>query len=254
MMEFPDNEALFSVDDQWMIGSALLVKPVTESGATSVSVLLPKISDRCGFAGASLPWYELESLKQVVYPSSGGEAVSFAVDLSSIPVFLRPGSIIPRKMRLRRSSKLMFYDPYTLVITAGECGRAEGSLYLDDETSYAHEEANMFAVKKYVFTGTDLISSPAKPSFYSINKGATLVPSPKFTAINMVERIVIGGQSKAPKRVTATVVSKEGGGSSSTSEGVVVDLAFGYDKENKIIVVKKPGVKVIDDWTIHFEF
>ena len=36
--------------------------------------------------------------------------------LAQIPVFLRGGSIIPKKMRVRRSSSLMANDPYTLVV------------------------------------------------------------------------------------------------------------------------------------------
>jgi alpha-glucosidase (family GH31 glycosyl hydrolase) len=88
--EFPENENLFTVDDQWMVGSSLLVKPVTEAGAKSVNVILPKITDRCG--GTVLPWYELETLKAVNYPVLGGETVSYPVDLATIPAFIRPGS------------------------------------------------------------------------------------------------------------------------------------------------------------------
>ena len=33
-----------------------------------------------------------------------------------IPVFQKGGAIIPQKNRIRRSSSLMKYDPYTLVV------------------------------------------------------------------------------------------------------------------------------------------
>ena len=39
--EFPDDAATFALDDQWMVGSALLVKPATDAGQTSVDVYLP---------------------------------------------------------------------------------------------------------------------------------------------------------------------------------------------------------------------
>jgi hypothetical protein len=159
----------------------------------------------------------------------------------------------------------MFYDPYTLIITPGECsGKAEGILYLDDETSYAHEEAGMFAVKKLSFNGNELRSSTAKKVMFSINKGSNVVAAPKFTAVNVIERIVIGGQQRSPKRVTATYPSSSPSSSSSDPSAVTstvgkgemmtVDLLFGYDKDNKIIIIKKPGMKVIDDWSISFEF
>lgn len=45
--EWPTDEQLFGLDDQFMVGSALLVKPIVSAGATSTDVLLP---------GAE-PWY-----------------------------------------------------------------------------------------------------------------------------------------------------------------------------------------------------
>ena len=41
-MEYPKDEAGFSLDDQYFVGSSgLLVKPVTEKGAKEASVYLP---------------------------------------------------------------------------------------------------------------------------------------------------------------------------------------------------------------------
>jgi hypothetical protein len=50
-VEFPDEDETFDMQDQWMVGSALLVKPVTASGQSSLSVYL---------AGKQ-PWYDVES-------------------------------------------------------------------------------------------------------------------------------------------------------------------------------------------------
>ena len=58
-------------------------------------------------------WYDFHTLSRV---DTASAAVTVPAPLEKIPVFLRGGKIIPRKMRLRRSSKLMFYDPYTLII------------------------------------------------------------------------------------------------------------------------------------------
>ena len=40
-MEYPKTAELFSVDDQYLIGRDLLVKPVTSEGATTTTVLFP---------------------------------------------------------------------------------------------------------------------------------------------------------------------------------------------------------------------
>jgi alpha-glucosidase (family GH31 glycosyl hydrolase) len=87
-VEFPDQPEMFTVEDQWLIGSSLLVKPVVDSGVKSVSVTFPKVEDNCN-SGTTLPWYEYESLKAMSVHSGH---VNYPVELSTIPLFLRPGN------------------------------------------------------------------------------------------------------------------------------------------------------------------
>lgn len=58
--------------------------------------------------------------------------------LDRVPVFQREGSIIPRKMRIRRSTVAMKNDPYTLVVIADGEGQATGNLYIDDEATFEY--------------------------------------------------------------------------------------------------------------------
>uniref|UniRef100_G3Q055 Glucosidase II alpha subunit b n=1 Tax=Gasterosteus aculeatus aculeatus TaxID=481459 RepID=G3Q055_GASAC len=62
------------------------------------------------------------------------------VTMSSIPVFQRGGSIIPRKMRVRRSSSCMTHDPYTLYVALNLQRTAEGELYIDDGHTFNYEK------------------------------------------------------------------------------------------------------------------
>ena len=241
-LEFPDVEDSFRIDDQWMVGNSLLVKPVTDSGANSVNVYLPDIKDKCSNnANKPLPWYDLETLRPV-YAATGGNYVNVQAPLSKIPVFIKPGTILSRKMRLRRSSKLMYFDPYTLVIAPGACGQAEGLLYLDDEHTFAHEESGMFALRKFSFSGTELRSSTARTVFNPVGRSTPLIASPDFTAVNTVERNVIAGQSTAPKKVILT------------SNNIKTNLFFTFDESNGVLTIKKPDVRVMDDWTVSLEF
>lgn len=61
-------------------------------------------------------------------------------DVSPVPnllVYQRGGSIIPRKLRIRRSSTQMASDPISLAIALdAKAERAEGDLYLDDGRTY----------------------------------------------------------------------------------------------------------------------
>ena len=49
-MEFPSEKQYFDVEDQYFIGSTLLVHPVTNSGATSVEVQFPGEDEVCTVA------------------------------------------------------------------------------------------------------------------------------------------------------------------------------------------------------------
>ena len=98
--EFPDDETTFAMDDQWMIGSALLVKPVTEEGQTSTDVYLPAASasasassDR-GFSSLITDsWYDLHSLQRMP-PSAHGMKTHIDAPLDKIPVFIRSGMYV----------------------------------------------------------------------------------------------------------------------------------------------------------------
>lgn len=75
--EFPQDAAAWDCQDEYCFGPDLLVAPVLEPGAQSRPVYLP--------AGAS--WTELHT--GAVY--AGGQTVTAAAPLATIPVFLRDG-------------------------------------------------------------------------------------------------------------------------------------------------------------------
>lgn len=67
------------------------------------------------------------------------ESASF-FHMLQIPVYQRGGSIIPRKDRVRRASSLMREDPYTLVVALNTEGKAQGTLYIDDEHTFEYRQ------------------------------------------------------------------------------------------------------------------
>lgn len=75
-------------------------------------------------------WYDMDTLK-----ATAPGTVTVACPLSKTVAFQRAGSIIPRKMRVRRSSHVMTNDPYTLFVALNAAHNASGSLYLDDRDS-----------------------------------------------------------------------------------------------------------------------
>lgn len=80
-MDWPQDERVRDVGDQFMFGPAFLVAPVTEPGAGSRSVYLPQ----------AVAWYDFWTGKRL----SGTEIIEVAAPLERIPLFVRGGSIVP---------------------------------------------------------------------------------------------------------------------------------------------------------------
>src|SRR5258708_10405925 len=80
-MDFPNDPRVAEIGDEYMFGSAFLVAPVTEQGATTREVYLP--------AGAD--WYNFWTNKCV----HGGQSILVDAPIETIPLFVRAGSILP---------------------------------------------------------------------------------------------------------------------------------------------------------------
>ncbi len=80
-VDFPDDERAWAVDDQMMFGPDVLVAPVTEAGARSRPVYLPRTGR----------WRHVWSGR--VY--EGGAEVVEEAPLSHIPVYVREGAQVP---------------------------------------------------------------------------------------------------------------------------------------------------------------
>jgi alpha-glucosidase (family GH31 glycosyl hydrolase) len=79
-MEFQDSPAMRSVDDQVMLGEALMICPVTETGARSRKIILPE--------GV---WHDFWSERSWI----GNIAVEYPAPLNRMPILARGGTILP---------------------------------------------------------------------------------------------------------------------------------------------------------------
>jgi alpha-D-xyloside xylohydrolase len=80
-MDFPNDPAVANLGDEYMLGPAFLVAPVTIQGQTSRPVYLP--------AGAD--WYDYWTNRKY----AGGQTVTADAPIDRIPLFVRAGSIVP---------------------------------------------------------------------------------------------------------------------------------------------------------------
>jgi alpha-D-xyloside xylohydrolase len=80
-LDFPSDPKVADIRDEYMLGPAFLVAPVTEQGATSRQVYLPAGTD----------WYNFWTGDRV----KGGQTIDVAAPIDTIPLFVRAGSIVP---------------------------------------------------------------------------------------------------------------------------------------------------------------
>ncbi|XP_015240151.1 PREDICTED: neutral alpha-glucosidase AB isoform X4 [Cyprinodon variegatus] len=210
-VEYPQDPATFALDDEFLLGRDLLVHPVTEEGARGVTAYLP---------GKDEVWFDIHTFQK----HNGVQNLYIPVTMSSIPVFQRGGSIIPRKLRVRRSSACMEDDPYTLYVALDNRRTAEGELYIDDGHTFNFEKRE-FILRKFSFTNNVLSS-------------VNLEPDAQFTTKSWVERIIILGASK-PSKITLR-----------TSDDQENQLEFDFDASMSVLTIRKPGMNVGADWTV----
>ncbi|XP_031551690.1 neutral alpha-glucosidase AB-like [Actinia tenebrosa] len=210
-VEYPKDKSTFTIDDEYLIGTDMLVKPVTTAGQTTMDVYLP---------GKDEYWYHLDTLKIF----RGGNSVTVEAPLDKIPVFQRGGSIFPRKQRIRRCSSLTHDDPYTLTLALDMKGEAEGDLYIDDGHTFAYKNG-AFAYMKFSFKQGKLVANNVKPNT-------------SFKTKAWIERIVILGISNSPKSIVLR------------SDGKETQLPFSHDSTTFVLNIKKPAVIADSEWAI----
>lgn len=226
-MQYPKEKALYDMDHQYLIGSDLLVHPVIESGASQAEVVFP----------AQDSWYDVDTLTiaSEAFDSKGVTSKIIKADLDKIPAFQKGGSIIPRKLRLRRSTMMMKKDPYTLYVALDPSLKASGILYMDDEESFGYTKRQEYALA--VFTAD--LSAGKLSNKVTVGSGWTSQTS-SMAGDRMVERIVIMGLKKSPKRIVLAGSDEE--------------LGFVFNSDQKVVTIRKPEVSALLEWEIQISF
>ncbi|XP_073725622.1 neutral alpha-glucosidase C [Misgurnus anguillicaudatus] len=163
-VEFPKDTDMFAVENQYMIGSALLVCPVTDPGVSEVKVLLP---------GSDQLWYATDTAKV----HGGGRILDFPVTLNTVPVFQRGGTVVPRRAGCGSCTADLQQHSITLTVALDSKGNAEGFLYLDDGHSFSYRDRMQFCLRLFCMRAGKLVSSCAddKGLFVSDDKVESVV-------------------------------------------------------------------------------
>ena len=119
-LHYPNDPMVRGMGSQYLWGRDLLIAPVFEKGAMSRHVYLP--------AGDWYDWWTAER-------ATGARTVTRAVDLATMPIYVRAGAIIPVDP-VRQYADEPVSEPTTLRVYRGADGQF--TLYEDDGISQAY--------------------------------------------------------------------------------------------------------------------
>jgi len=124
VMDFAKDPQTLAIGNQYLFGPAIMVTPVTTAGATTQSVYLP---------ATVAPWYNFWTGAT----APAGQSVVAAAPVETVPLFVKPGSIIPMGPFLQYSSEKPA-DPIELRIYRGADGKF--TVYEDQGDNYDYEK------------------------------------------------------------------------------------------------------------------
>ncbi len=124
VMDFPKDPKTLNVGNQYLFGPDIMVTPVTAAGVTEQDVYLPA-------AGAS--WYNFWTGET----ASASQSIKTAAPIETLPLFIRPGSILPMGPLVQYSSEKLD-GPIELRIYRGVDGHF--TLYEDQGDTYDYEK------------------------------------------------------------------------------------------------------------------
>jgi alpha 1,3-glucosidase len=222
-IEYPKDPITFANDDTFLLGSDILVHPVTSQGATHVDVYLP--------GEATNVWYDFTSHHRY----HAGNIITVETPLSYIPIFLRGGSIISIKERLRRSTSQMKDDPFSLIVALDEHQNADGTLYLDDGETFQYQN-NQFQLLSFHYTAINAHSHTITMTKSSESPNKLSIANQKINKISIV------GIQKAPKEVSLS------------NAGHITNVEFEFDSEAHRLILRNPNNAINESWTFEITF
>jgi alpha-glucosidase (family GH31 glycosyl hydrolase) len=128
-LHYPDDPTAVARGDEYLWGRDILVAPVVEQGATSRQVYLPKGD-----------WYDFWTNER----HEGAREITRAVDLETMPLFVRAGSILPLGP-VKQYTDEKVDEPLSLTVYPGADGSF--SLFEDDGRSFNYRQGEWMGIQ-----------------------------------------------------------------------------------------------------------
>ena len=178
IMDFRDDHNVWNMGNEFMFGRELLVAPVVEakytperamsksrSGIGNVDFLEPKTSKV--YLPAGTRWYDFETLEMF----EGGQEIERNVNIKSIPMYVKAGSIVPIGPDVQYSTEKP-WDDLEIRIYAGANGTF--CLYEDEFDNYNYEKGAFTTIDfKYDNKGRQLTIGARNGSYEGMIQNRT---------------------------------------------------------------------------------
>ena len=143
LSDFKTVSHFVALEESVLVGNSLLVRGIFAPTLKEQAMYFPRGDD----------WYDFHDTG--AGRIKGGSFKQVPVRDDRIPLFVKAGSIVPKKMTKRASTKFMKSDPYSFTVYADSAGKAEGLLYVDDEESMEFDTEAKFALIKLEYANGD---------------------------------------------------------------------------------------------------
>ncbi len=127
-LHYPEDQTAVACGDQYLYGRDLLVAPVVEKDARSRPVYLPRGK-----------WFDFWTKET----SDGGREITRAVDLETIPLYVRAGAVLPMGP-IKQYTAEKVDEPLTVWVHPGADGAF--SLYEDDGNTFNYRKGEFMRV------------------------------------------------------------------------------------------------------------
>jgi alpha-glucosidase/alpha-D-xyloside xylohydrolase len=127
-LAWPDDPKSLQVEDQYLWGDHFLVSPILEKEAKQRTTYLPAAT-----------WWDYWTSHRL----EGGREVTRDIDLATLPLYVRAGSILPMGP-VRQYTAQPVDEPDTLLVYPGADGRFRW--YDDDGASFAYQQRDFTAL------------------------------------------------------------------------------------------------------------
>jgi len=147
LFQFPQDTNTWPIDQQFMLGSGILITPVLQQGATSVKGYFPDAN-----------WYNFWDGT----PLGNTGFVTLNTPITDIQLHVLGGNVIP----MQESAMTLYacrQNTYRLTVALDRSGAASGSIYLDDGDSV--DASSTYTYVTYTVSSGTLRSTVVKSAY-----------------------------------------------------------------------------------------